>query len=80
VVCKILEKIIREQIVKHLNDHNLLSDCQYGFTKHRNTILQLLSVLEDWTEAFDKDLQVDSIYLDFKKAFDSAPHRRLLLN
>ena len=78
VVCKLLEKIIRHVIVQHLTIHNLLSDCQFGFRKNRNTVIQLLSVLEDWTEALDKDLQVDTIYLDFKKAFDSVPHRRLL--
>lgn len=78
VICKMLERIIRQNIVDHLNENGLLSDCQFGFRKNRNTILQLLSVLEDWTEAIDKDLQVDTVYLDFSKAFDSVPHRRLL--
>ena len=78
VVCKILEKIIREVIVNHLSSHNLLSDCQFGFMKHRSTITQLLSVLEDWTEAFEHNMQVDTVYLDFRKAFDSVPHKRLL--
>ena len=31
VLCKTLEKVVREVIMNHLNSHNLLSDCQYGF-------------------------------------------------
>lgn len=78
VICKMLEKNVREGIIEHLSKHSLLSDRQFGFRKNRSTILQLLTVLEDWTDALDNNLQVDTVYLDFKKAFDSVPHKRLL--
>ena len=42
VLCKSLEKIVREAIMKHLNKNNLLLDCQYGFRQNRGCILQLL--------------------------------------
>ena len=58
--------------------HNLLSDSQFGFRKNRSTSLQLLTLMEDWTDAFDYNLQVDTVYLDFKKMFDSVPHKTLL--
>ena len=60
----------------HLSRHNLLSDSQFGFRKNRSTILQLLTVMEDWTDALYNNLQVDTVNLDFKKAFDSVPHTR----
>jgi len=78
VICKLLEKKIKETLLEHLEKHDLLNDCQFGFRKHRNTILQLLTVLEDWTRYLDDDCQVDTVYFDFQKAFDSVPHRRLL--
>ena len=78
VLCKLLEGNIKEEVMNHLSRHNLLSDSQFGFRKNRSTILQLLTVMEDWTDALDNNLQVDTVYLDFKKAFDSVPHKRLV--
>jgi hypothetical protein len=44
----------------------------------RSTSLQLLEVLDKWTEALDNGHYVDCIYMDFQKAFDKVPHKRLL--
>ena len=47
--------------------------------KGRSTSLQLLRMLDDWTAALDQGHQVDTIYFDYQKAFDTVPHERLLL-
>ena len=62
VICKLLESYIREAIMDHLSSYKLLSDSQYGFRRNRSTVLQLLTVMEDWTEALDNNLQVDTVY------------------
>ena len=46
VLRKTLEKVVREVIMNHLNSHNMLSDCQYGFRQNRGCILQLLKVVD----------------------------------
>ena len=78
VICKLLERTVREKIVNHLSVNKLLSDSQFGFRKNRSTILQLLTVMNEWTEALDDGIQIDTVYLDFRKAFDSVPHKRLI--
>jgi hypothetical protein len=78
IVCKTLERIIRKTMMDHMKRHHLFSTQQYGFINSRSTTLQLLNVLDMWTEALDQGDSVDVIYCDFKKAFDKVPHRRLL--
>jgi len=41
-------------------------------------MLQLLHMLDDWTEDLESGGQIDVIYTDYQKAFDKVPHRRLL--
>jgi len=37
---------------------------QYGFIKGRSTVLQLLRILDEWTEMLEGG-QIDVIYTDF---------------
>ena len=76
---KIMEKIIRDHINKHMQLNKLYSPHQHGFRKGRSFSTQLLEGTEDWTKLLDEDNSVDCIYLDYKKAFDSVPHQRLMI-
>ena len=78
IVCKCLEICVRNHIVSHMTKNNLFSPQQFGFIRGRSTVLQLLNVMNLWTSALDRDETIDTIYLDFLKAFDTVPHRRLL--
>ena len=78
ILCKIMEKFVRGVIVSHLLDENILSKRQYGFISGRSTTTQLLYYLDECTKIVADGGVVDSIYLDFSKAFDTVPHRRLL--
>jgi hypothetical protein len=78
ICCKILERIIKKQIVAHLDTNRLLCEAQHGFRAGRSCLTNLLYCFESWTENLDKRTPVDIIYFDFKKAFDSVPHKRLL--
>ena len=73
-----LESVVRVAVMKHLSENNLISDRQYGFLPGRSTTLQLLKYIDHCNGAIVENLTVDAAYLDFSKAFDSVPHRRLL--
>ncbi|BHF75638.1 hypothetical protein SprV_0501873400 [Sparganum proliferum] len=78
ICCKIMEKIIKQQLMQSLEQNHLFSDSQHGFRKSRSCVTNLLCCLEHWTRAVDREDMVHAIYIDFKKAFDSVPHHRLL--
>ena len=78
VVGKVMEQLIRDAVTDHLVTNELLTSCQHGFTKGRSCITQLLATLDYWTEVMDRGGDLDAIYLDFSKCFDSVPHERLL--
>jgi Reverse transcriptase (RNA-dependent DNA polymerase) len=61
-----------------LNKYQLIGETQHGFTKGRSCLTNLLTFFEDVTDYVDKANAVDVIYLDFQKAFDKVPHKRLL--
>eukprot|EP00112_Aurelia_sp_Birch-Aquarium-sp1_P013836 Seg2955.3 transcript_id=Seg2955.3/GoldUCD/mRNA.D3Y31 product="putative RNA-directed DNA polymerase from transposon X-element" protein_id=Seg2955.3/GoldUCD/D3Y31 len=77
IVCKGLEKIVRKHCVTHLK--RFITTCQHGFVEGRSCLTQLLNTIDIWTKLLDDGIPVDAVYLDFAKAFDSVPHRRLLI-
>ena len=72
MVCKILESIVRENIVNHVKKNKLSSNKQFGFIAGRSTVLQLIQVLDNWTDILDNAGSVDVAYCDFMKAFDKV--------
>ena len=72
ICCKTLEHI-----------ESILADCQHGFHSQRSCKTQLVQFFHDLVSNLDRALnrnhrQTDVIIIDFAKAFDKVPHRRLL--
>ena len=66
--------------MKHLKEHNILSDSQFGFGFRSQHLCesQLFVTINDIAKAMDEKLQVDAAVLDFSKAFNKITHYRLL--
>lgn len=79
VCCKLLEHIIDSQLMKHLERLNILCDEQHAFRRGRSTESQLILTMHDLTKNLNDRVDTDMAILDFSKAFDVVPHRRLLV-
>ncbi|CAM5165724.1 unnamed protein product [Natator depressus] len=75
----VLEKILKEKVVKDIEVNGKWDKIQHGFTKGRLCQTNLISFFEKVTDFLDKGNAVDLIYLDFSKAFDTVPHGELLV-
>ena len=73
VGCKIMEKLVRKEVMAHMTRNNLLSSLQHGFVHGRSCTTQLLEVLDKWTEAIEQGDSVDAIYLDFCQSIRHGP-------
>ena len=73
-----MESVIKDNMISVLETNHTISHCQHGFIRGRSCLTNLLESLEQWTQALDRGYEVDVLYLDYKKAFDSVPHKRLL--
>ena len=79
VTCKVFESLIRDAIMDYLLANRLLSKEQHGFMPGRSCVTQLRTAMEGWNTVLQDGIPIDVIYLDFTKAFDSAPHKCLLV-
>lgn len=78
IVGKLMESLIRDKTVAFLENNNIIKDSQHGFRNKRSCLTNLLDFFHHVYNLFDDTRAVDVIYLDFQKAFDKVPHKRLI--
>merc|ERR1712106_621675 len=77
-IMKIFERVVKVRLIDHLKEHNLINPGQHGFVPGRSTQTQLPDHFCRVYEALEEDARVDTVYLDFAKAFDKVDHNILL--
>ena len=78
IPCKIMESIVRDGLMAHLEENSLMNPSQHGFMPGKSCATNLLEFLEFVTQAVDEGKNMDIVFLDFAKAFDKVPKERLL--
>ena len=76
IASKVFEKIIFRELYIHFAP--ILHASQNGFRKKKSIILQLLTFLDKIYKGIDDDKEIDVVFTDFSKAFDSVDHGILL--
>ena len=78
VSSKISEHGIYRHLMSHFQYHKILTHLNHGFRSGFSCDTQLLTTTHDLLTSFHAGKQVDIAILDFSKAFDKVPHKKLL--
>ena len=78
VFSKIAERVVYTQLLKYLEENNMLSKHQYGFRAKRSTNHAVTRLVDDLRINMDKGLATGAIFMDLRKAFDTVHHSCLL--
>ena len=66
ICCKLMESIIRDQVVTHLEINYLIKASQHGFMKNKSCTTNLLEFLETITKIIDEGDPADIVYLELR--------------
>ena len=77
ILCKVMEHIVLS-MWKHLNANYVVLHHQHGFQTGLSCQTQLVEAVHDWASSMKNKKQTDILLLDFSKALDTGPHKRLL--
>lgn len=65
--------------MKYSEHNKLFTEHHHGFRVGRSYFTNLLETPEHWTDDLDNGSCVDMVFLDYQKAFNTVPHKRLIL-
>ncbi|CAM4596999.1 unnamed protein product [Lepidochelys kempii] len=75
-----MEQVLKESILKHLEERKVMRNSQHGFTKGKSCLTNLIALYDEITGSVDEGKAVDVLFLDFSKVFDMVSHSILASN
>lgn len=78
IFSKVMEKVFNIQLIKYLEQFNIINDRQFGFRSRRSTGDLLSYVSQIWSNTIEKHGASRAVALDISKAFDQVWHEGLL--
>lgn len=76
---KILEKVVYNQLMDFITEHNILVEYQSGFRKSHSCESALQYLLYEWKSLLEDNYSVGAVFLDLKRAFETID-RAILIN
>ena len=78
VFSKIFERLTLNRMQCFISRFDILTPCQFGFRKGRNTSLAVIRLISHVVQAYHQKIYSACFFLDLKKAFDTVNHELLL--
>jgi hypothetical protein len=79
VLEKLIETIVLDQLNEFLEVNKIISDAQHGFRAKHSTETALIALTDNIVQNFEKNKIVLTIFLDFKRAFETI-NRKILID
>jgi Reverse transcriptase (RNA-dependent DNA polymerase) len=73
-----MERVKANEVSTYFIQHGLISK-QHVFLPKRSTVTNLVETLNDWIPAVNNRQSVTVAYTDYKSAFDTVCHNKLLI-
>lgn len=75
ILSQILETILKNRIILHIEQNSLLNNSQYRFRKSLFTTKSISDLVEFTLNCFQKSENVTAVLCDLIKVFDSVSHK-----
>lgn len=75
---KLLEIIVKNQLIEYIEENKLLSPYQAGFRKNNSCETALQNVLACWKTALQEGMVVGALFLDLRRAFETISRPLLI--
>jgi hypothetical protein len=75
---KLLSTLISTRLREFVVKTGLIPDTQYGFSEDRRCEDAILMLIHKIQTAIDNNQHLHAIFIDFRKAFDTVPHKLLI--
>ena len=78
VISKVQEKLVHQQLIKHLENSKLLNNHQFSFRSKKSTELAATYFLDNIIAEMNNGRLTGAVFIDLSKAFDTISHAGLL--
>ena len=78
VLSKVFERVVYKQLYGYLEEHELLSQRQFGF-RNKSSTQHAVTLFSDFIRhGMDRGLLTGAVFVDLRKAYDTVDHARVL--